>query len=685
MFRVVVGVLVGALVVGAGGVSGVATASAVDTVGHVKCSAGSGGVGSVIDPWKSIADATRALKEPDTSFTSVILDSGGGSCVGTLRVGKSGTEADPFVIASSDPKNPVTVDGGGSGGALILDDVSYVTVRHVTFTNNPVTDEPGADGVAAVRVRATKAPVSDITFDGVRLQSVNCTVGNCGRTTDPIDAVACKVHDPKVEACSTALAGLSVIAMGPASATVRNVTVTRSVFDHVGLYGIKTWSKWNERDMPGQAVPITGVHVKDSTFRDIPGGAAVFGATDGAMFTGNNVIRFAQNANYTSAGVYPYYGTNTTIRGNVFRDGGGGPVSSCPQNAGGTCQKDGQAVDLDGGAINTLVEHNVSVNNDRGFLMLCRETKPNDADRIKNAVVRFNRSVGDGGYGVRLACSGNVHGVQVYNNAWVLTRTGAEPFQFVSNTESHPKVASQQPLNWGNQLNVFNNTVTNLSGKTVTNRSGVTVHTSVYAENLEQNRYEAASNRYDGPAGTVEEPTEPVITNAGNTIHPVQYFADAGVPVVLCGTTEKATTPWRSGRDQVSAAWRSCTNPAELAGTPIPAAGWPVPAPTDVFGRTVNTAAPLIGVDQQPFASTTVTPQQGPRPTFTGTGQPGATVEVKGSTRVVCITEPISSDGHWRCVASVDLAADLYNLYAVEHSSPDGTNDPQLRIPIRVS
>lgn len=646
--------------------------AADSSVGYVKCEPGSQspGEGSYGTPWTSLAAAEAALEVPGSEFSGLRFKPSP-ACVGTLRLPTSGVSKDaPFVLESEIVSTPVTLDGGGSGGALILDDVSNVTVRNMVFTNNGPAVPGSNAGVAAVRVRAVKRPVSNITFDAVTFHSVNCPEGKCNDalTTDPIDAP----HG------SATLAALSVVAVGPRTATVSDVTVTTSTFDHAGLYGIKTWSVWNERDKPGEGEPIRRLRVEKSAFDHTPGGAAVLGATDGAVFKGNTVDGFAENPKFTSAGLFPYYATNTTISRNTFRNGGGGPVSSCAIGADHTsCNADGQAIDLDGGSVNTLVEHNLSMNNARGFLMMCRASKSaqTDADRIKNAVVRFNRSYGDGGYGIRLACGGNVHGIQIYNNAWVLTSDASdEPFQFISNTESRPDVLTQQPLNWGNDLRVINNTVTNLGG--------VQVRSSVFATDLHQNTYSAASNTYDGAAGTLSEPTASVTPAPNTTIHPARFLAADAPPVGLCGEARSPETGWGETATATDA-WRTCTDPDQIVGTAPPKADWVAGAGLDAFDVEVDAAAPLIGVDQAPFLSTTAAVVAGPRPMFSGFGHPGASVEVKGASRTVCVAE-VQSDRHWRCDSVIDLAPDTYNLYATQRRGNADTAEQQIRIPVRV-
>lgn len=576
------------------------TASPPGPTAYVACGTRSGdngavGTGTRSDPWTTLAAASAGLTAATGGLT--FLGGSGTTCTGTLDLGVSGTAAAPFVVTTEDPAHPVTLNGGGAVAALVIRDQSHVTVRGLAFENvladGSVPPAWGWYGVGAIRIRAEHRPVTGVHLERIRVSAVNCSrAGVCApkRAEDPVD--------------ETGLAAVLAVASGDRSATLNDVTVTGSTFDHVGLYGFRALTVWNARDRPTQTTPVTGVRVTGNHFRDLPGGAAVFSGTKGAVFSGNTVERFSRNAQYTSAGVYPYYSDGTVISGNTFSGGGGGLVSSCPAGSdGGSCQLDGQAVDIDNGTNGTVVEDNVSHDNDRGFLMLCGgapRTGTRATDLTQNAVIRRNTSTDDGGFGIRLTCAGAVKNVVVSNNTWTFTRTQKAPVHLVSNTNADPGTPGQQPANWGNELT--------LTGNTITNRSATVLTTSVYAVDPAHSAYRSSSNRLSRP---VTEPARATRSDTGWTMTPVPLFAPA---LRITSPVAKAT----------------------------------LKAPST--------------------------------PRFTGTGQPGATVQVVGTRAALTGKVTVGSNGTWSATATRKLARGDYLLTAVQSS---GSARPTVLIRVR--
>lgn len=71
----------------------------------------------------------------------------------------------------------------------------------------------------------------------------------------------------------------------------------------------------------------------------------------------------------------------------------------------------------------------------------------------------------------------------------------------------------------------------------------------------------------------------------------------------------------------------------------------------------------------------------GPRPTFTGTGQAGATIEIRGTTRVVT-TAKVESDGTWSAASNIDLARGSYALTAKQTAPGNATTEAPVRFTI---
>lgn len=71
----------------------------------------------------------------------------------------------------------------------------------------------------------------------------------------------------------------------------------------------------------------------------------------------------------------------------------------------------------------------------------------------------------------------------------------------------------------------------------------------------------------------------------------------------------------------------------------------------------------------------------GPRPTFTGTGQPGARIEIRGTVRVVATTE-VEKDGRWSASSDLDLARGVY-LLTVKQNAAGALSEVPLRATVR--
>jgi len=71
----------------------------------------------------------------------------------------------------------------------------------------------------------------------------------------------------------------------------------------------------------------------------------------------------------------------------------------------------------------------------------------------------------------------------------------------------------------------------------------------------------------------------------------------------------------------------------------------------------------------------------GPRPTFTGTGQAGSTIEIRGTSRVVATAE-VNTDGKWTATSSIDLGRGSYALTAKQTTTGNATSEAPVRFSI---
>ncbi|MCS6555903.1 Ig-like domain-containing protein [Curtobacterium flaccumfaciens] len=89
------------------------------------------------------------------------------------------------------------------------------------------------------------------------------------------------------------------------------------------------------------------------------------------------------------------------------------------------------------------------------------------------------------------------------------------------------------------------------------------------------------------------------------------------------------------------------------------------------------TAAPLTVTSPGMNGTTT-----GPRPTFTGTGQAGSTIEIRGTSRVVATAE-VNADGKWSVASNIDLGRGSYALTAKQTTPGNATSELPVRFTVK--
>jgi hypothetical protein len=122
---------------------------------------------------------------------------------------------------------------------------------------------------------------------------------------------------------------------------------------------------------------------------------------------------------------------------------------------------------------------------------------------------------------------------------------------------------------------------------------------------------------------------------------------------------------WPQTRSSLSSAPQDCSlisrDPAKTAGSQVGSVYWHMPssvAPSD---------APVVVTS--PVAGSTST---SPRPVFSGTGEPGATITVKDQNGKTIATTTVGPDGNWSVTPTNDLPNGTTNV-TVNQTTPNGT------------
>ncbi|MEV0806286.1 right-handed parallel beta-helix repeat-containing protein [Micromonospora sp. NPDC050200] len=353
----------------------------------VDCSrSGSGGSGSRLDPFSSLAQVNALTLAPGTS----VRLKRGSTCTGTLAPHGSGTPQQPITIASyGEPAAPkARIDAGGATEAVLLRNLAHIEVRDLELT------APGDNTSTRRGVYVFAEDAGTVAGIVLRRLDVHDVQGilNGPRTANG--------------KFGNASGGIVVEAAGstvPTSFTGLRILDNR--IWHVDREGIYTWSNWcNRPELGGFWTglctapwhPSTGMVVRGNILTDIGGdGIAVKMNTD-ALVERNSLDGYNMRSGTYNAGMWTANSERVTFQHNV--------------GAHGRTTLDGMAWDIDHATRDIVFQYNLSHDNEGGWLLLCPTSTG-----IRDFVVRYNISINDRHRGVE-NCSGHVESGLVHNN-----------------------------------------------------------------------------------------------------------------------------------------------------------------------------------------------------------------------------------------------------------------------------
>lgn len=313
----------------------------------------------------------------------------GATCTGTLAVRADGVRVG--AVPGAGPLPRIVAEGAE---AVLVQDASDVVVEDLELTN------PG-DGTAARRRGVHLVSQDEVVRDVVvRRLHVHDVAGNLDKDGDGSGGIQVTTRGPH------RFDGLTI-------EDNRIEEVSRS-----GIFLVGTTDPARPRATEPWPRASTGVVVRRNTIDGIAGDGIVPLGTDRALVE-DNVVRDGNRAGRSpfdpagmicNAGIWPFHANGTHVRRNLvehFRFNG--------------C--DGTAFDIDYDTDGTVLEQNVSRDNEGGFLLLCTDDAP------RAAVVRSNLSVGDGAPLHESPCrlsaqgfQGTLDGIRVHNNTFVGAR-----------------------------------------------------------------------------------------------------------------------------------------------------------------------------------------------------------------------------------------------------------------------
>jgi hypothetical protein len=300
-----------------------------------------------------------------------ILFHAGQTWTGVLEPHGSGTAVQPIVLASYGDGAKPLIQGAGADATLVLRSVSGWTVQDIAIANH------GAK--VANRV-------------GVLIHTNGFSFA--------IHLLRVDISDVNGEVDSKSSGGISVYAWDKSKegsgelARFDDVLIDHCTISHVDGEGIFYYLK-NE----GRTYPDTNIRITGTTITDTGRNAIYMRGTMGGMID-HNIVRLAGARKHGNA-ICVGWAKNTIVRANEVSETG---IHTGPHENG--------AIDVDDGAIGTLVEFNWTHDNVGGAVNAGAQPGA-DADD-SDTIIRYNLSENDGerAFGI----GGAISNTSIYNN-----------------------------------------------------------------------------------------------------------------------------------------------------------------------------------------------------------------------------------------------------------------------------
>jgi hypothetical protein len=335
--------------------------------------------------WRSLSKVNATTFQPGDR----LLLKSGSTWTGQLHPKGSGGTTDRIVLdCYGEGPKPIIHGGGIAGGAVLLENQQYWSIRNLEVTNQ------GSPAAKKMGILIRNNSIG--TLSGIEVK--DCHVYDVvGDLTDYRDGK----ESGGIVFIITA-ANLSV------PSRWNDIRIENNLIHDVARNGILMQSQWiNKPNDPnsswsghGAYTPSTNIRVAGNRLERIGGDGIILWCAKGAMVERN----FVRQANSNSlkqghAAVWPYFCEDVVFQYNEV----------CETKT----KFDGMAFDFDNSNQRCIYQYNYSHDNEGGFLNMCCDGNAN------GNIARYNISQNDGclaGSRVFLVHGHGNHGYQVYNN-----------------------------------------------------------------------------------------------------------------------------------------------------------------------------------------------------------------------------------------------------------------------------
>lgn len=298
--------------------------------------------------WRSLAKVNAAVFKPGDR----VLFRAGSVWSGQLAISAQGTPGHPIIFQSDGTgPRPRIKTAGTSEDAVVLRNVQHVELHDLEISNT------GAN-------RALRR--------GVHI------VGDNAGTLTNILVANLFIHDVNGTPSRKNNGGIIFTTRGDQTPTrFDGLRIERNIVWRVDRSGIVAQSYHASRT---RWFPSTNVVIRDNWIGDVGGDGITPWATDGCLVEHNIVQGANERAGTYNAGIWPWSTDNTVMRLNR---------ASAVKT-----QMDGQGFDSDFNSRNTLLEFNLSHDNEGGFLLICTpgSRKTNENCGNVGTIARYNIS-----------------------------------------------------------------------------------------------------------------------------------------------------------------------------------------------------------------------------------------------------------------------------------------------------
>ena len=304
---------------------------------------------------RSPATAWRTLDKINAATPQAgdrVLFRAGGIWSGQLRVTAQGQPGRPVVFqAYGEGERPRISTGGAFEDAVLIHNAQHVEVRDLEISNHGESDLPR--------------------------RGVNVVADNCGTLTNLLVS-GLFIHDVNGTQRQKDNGGIIFRTRGErVPSRYDGLKLERNIIWRVDRSGIAAQSHHAPRT---RWFPSTNVVIRDNWVGDVGGDGIVPWATDGCLVEHNIVQGANERAGSYNAGIWPWSTDRTVMRLN--------------RASGVKTLLDGQGFDSDYNSRETLLEFNLSHDNEGGFLLICSPGKRKPEENLGNVgtVARHNIS-----------------------------------------------------------------------------------------------------------------------------------------------------------------------------------------------------------------------------------------------------------------------------------------------------